>query len=108
MSVKLRTEELVARPVADILPPVFKSTRHVMILQDVFCFTVVPPRCIGFPINPAAPSCRAPSKILALRESRGAGASSSPLLSSWITPVLAGEDRRRTAAARDLVTVFLL
>ena len=28
------------------------STRHVTILQDVICFTVVPGKRIGFPINP--------------------------------------------------------
>ena len=30
--------------------PSSKSTRHVTILQDVPCFTVVPPRCTGFRI----------------------------------------------------------
>ena len=28
-----------------------KSTRHVTILQDVLCFTVVSGKCIGFPID---------------------------------------------------------
>ena len=35
-------------------PPIApsKSTRHVTILQDVLCFTVVLEKGIGFPINP--------------------------------------------------------
>ena len=44
-------------------PPVSKSTRHVTILQDVLCFTVVPPRCTGFPISPSAPGTKAASAL---------------------------------------------